>query len=40
MDERQNIVNNLTIAQEDLHKDAYVADYPDTDDDMPDAFEG
>lgn len=37
--EHSDIIDNLTIEQEDKLKVAHAKDYHGTDDDMPDAFE-
>lgn len=39
-DEKSQIIDNLTPAQEDVLKEAHAKDYHGTDDDMPDAYEG
>ncbi len=39
-EEREQIVDNLTPAQEDKLKEAHAKDYIGTDDDMPDSYEG
>lgn len=39
-EERAELIDNLTPAQEDKLNEAHAQDYHGTDDDMPDAFEG